>query len=255
MSKYLNSSPVPIDKRYAVFSNTFERVYEVLEYRHAQKVKIKRLDTASGYSVSQQEITQLKFFSSYKTAIEYICFKRKKKVKYIRKTGSGAWVTTEVDPGYRRSFKSTTEAIIECNIRNASSNEALQEALIEKAEFYGVGPGVTVDILLTETGTMCREPFIVEYPLTLYSDHLTDSNCKIIISKSNEYVPVIISSIESMEDSSSINAIEFNSTDNKDVQYNSNLTHSIGNSKANRTILTVSEFCSRLTNLREYGKL
>lgn len=35
----------------------------------------------------------------------------------------------------------------------------------------------------------------------------------------------------------------------------SNLTHSIGKSDANRTILTVSEFCGRLLKLRDYGKL
>ena len=36
---------------------------------------------------------------------------------------------------------------------------------------------------------------------------------------------------------------------------NSTLTHSIGKKNKNETILTVSEFCSRLTNLRDYGKL
>ena len=35
----------------------------------------------------------------------------------------------------------------------------------------------------------------------------------------------------------------------------STLTHSIGKKNKNQTILTVSEFCSRLTNLRDYGKL
>lgn len=33
------------------------------------------------------------------------------------------------------------------------------------------------------------------------------------------------------------------------------LTHSIGKSKKNETVLTTSEFCSRLTYLRDYGKL
>ena len=36
---------------------------------------------------------------------------------------------------------------------------------------------------------------------------------------------------------------------------NSTLTHSMGKKNKNETILTVSEFCSRLTNLRDYGKL
>ena len=33
-----------------------------------------------------------------------------------------------------------------------------------------------------------------------------------------------------------------------------NLTHSIGKNKTTNTILTSNEFCSRLTNLRDYGK-
>ena len=35
----------------------------------------------------------------------------------------------------------------------------------------------------------------------------------------------------------------------------STLTHSIGKTKEKETILTVKEFCSRLTKLREYGTL
>jgi len=33
------------------------------------------------------------------------------------------------------------------------------------------------------------------------------------------------------------------------------LTHSIGRTRINETVLTISEFCSRLTYLREHGKL
>lgn len=33
------------------------------------------------------------------------------------------------------------------------------------------------------------------------------------------------------------------------------LTHSIGNNKIRETILTTTEFCSRLTKLRDYGRL
>ena len=36
---------------------------------------------------------------------------------------------------------------------------------------------------------------------------------------------------------------------------NANLTHSIGRSKENETVLTVREFCSRLTKLRDFGTL
>jgi hypothetical protein len=33
------------------------------------------------------------------------------------------------------------------------------------------------------------------------------------------------------------------------------LTHSIGKSKKSETVLTAKEFCSRLTHLRDIGKL
>ncbi|MFW6310903.1 MAG: hypothetical protein ACOC1K_01580 [Nanoarchaeota archaeon] len=65
---------------------------------------------------------------------------------------------------------------------------------------------------------------------------------------SNEYQMLLDRAFEKLYDNSKFKKALISSGD-------ANLTHSIGKSNKSETVLTKSEFCSRLIKLRTYGKL
>lgn len=61
--------------------------------------------------------------------------------------------------------------------------------------------------------------------------------------------------IPATEQVSEVKAVPKSFRDALKASMKSTLTHSMGKKNKNETVLTVSEFCSRLTDLRDYGKL